>query len=316
MDIVLRNVAEVVTEEELRERWGGVGYIGYEPSGPIHIGWLVWIFKVKDLVEAGFRMKVLEATWHAWINDKGSWDEVRENRRHVRDVFGRLGVDVEFVDSESLVSDREYWRMVVMVAKHSTLARVRRAITVMGRHVEEADLDFSKLVYPVMQVADALYMGVDLMVGGMDQRKAHMYARDVAERIGVRKPVALHTPVISGLSGVGRMEGVSRNLDDAMAFVKMSKTKPNDAIYLHDEPAEVERKVKMAYCPPRETLMNPVVDIAKYLLLPYWGPLDVDGVHASTPQELEEGYRAGRIEPAGLKRAVSEALIGLLSRLR
>ncbi|MCE4604233.1 MAG: tyrosine--tRNA ligase, partial [Aeropyrum sp.] len=74
LELIARNTVEVVTREELREKLeSGVklkGYIGYEPSGIVHIGWLVWIFKVKDLVDAGVDFTVLEATWHAYINDK------------------------------------------------------------------------------------------------------------------------------------------------------------------------------------------------------------------------------------------------------
>jgi tyrosyl-tRNA synthetase len=57
------------------------------------------------------------------------------------------------------------------IAKETSLARVRRATPVMGRRAEEVELDFSKLLYPIMQVADIFYLGVDVAVGGMDQRR-------------------------------------------------------------------------------------------------------------------------------------------------
>jgi len=63
----------------------------------------------------------------------------------------------------------------------------------MGRRQEEVELDFSKLLYPAMQVADMFYLDVDVALGGLDQRRAHMLARDVAERLGLKKP-ARYTP--------------------------------------------------------------------------------------------------------------------------
>ncbi len=212
---IARNTVEIVTVDELRrllESGGGIkGYIGYEPSGVAHIGWLVWMYKVKDLVEAGVDFSVLEATWHAYINDKlgGDMELIRTAARIVRRVMEAAGVPAErvrFVDAEELASDKDYWGLVIRVAKRASLARVRRALTIMGRRAEEAEVDASKLIYPLMQVSDIFYMDLDIALGGMDQRKAHMLARDVAEKLGRKKPVAIHTPIISSLQGPGRME--------------------------------------------------------------------------------------------------------------
>ncbi|RLF21365.1 MAG: tyrosine--tRNA ligase, partial [Thermoprotei archaeon] len=78
---VLMGVEEVITKEELAEALSEKtkGYIGFEPSGLVHIGWLIWAWKVQDLVEAGVDMTVLAATWHAWINDKlgGEMDRIK-----------------------------------------------------------------------------------------------------------------------------------------------------------------------------------------------------------------------------------------------
>jgi len=31
---------------------------------------------------------------------------------------------------------------------------------------------------------------------------------------------------------------------------KMSKSKPDSAVYMHDSPQEIQRKIKNAFCPP------------------------------------------------------------------
>jgi len=57
LSLITRNLVEVITEAELKEKLESGqrlrGYIGYEPSGLVHIGHLIWMNKVKDLVEAG-----------------------------------------------------------------------------------------------------------------------------------------------------------------------------------------------------------------------------------------------------------------------
>ncbi len=331
LDLITRNTLEVVTVGDLREKLEAgaklKGYIGFEPSGLIHIGWLVWMFKVRDLVEAGVDFIVLEATWHAMINDKlgGDLERIRRAARLVRKTLEAVGVppsSVRFVDAENLVSDKDYWALVLRVLKSTTLARMRRALTIMGRRAEEAELDTSKLVYPAMQVSDIFYMDLDVALGGMDQRKAHMLARDLAPKLGFRKPVALHTPLITGLAGGKRME--AGDIDDVYAAVKMSKSKPENTILVHDPPETVRAKVRKAYCPARVVEFNPIIEIAKYLLFSRPGfrlhverPAKYGGpVTYASYNELERDFTEGRLHPLDLKNAVAEALIQLLEPLR
>lgn len=46
LSLITRNTAEVVTPEELKEALESgrklKGYLGFEPSGLFHIGWLIW----------------------------------------------------------------------------------------------------------------------------------------------------------------------------------------------------------------------------------------------------------------------------------
>ncbi|MEM4101507.1 MAG: tyrosine--tRNA ligase, partial [Desulfurococcaceae archaeon] len=215
LKVATRNTVEVVTVEELSnlllEGEKPRGYIGFEPSGLVHVGWLVWMLKVKDLVELGVDFYILEATWHAYINDKlgGDLELIRKAARYTRRVLEALGVPetrVKYVDAEDLVSDEKYWEILIKSAKKTSLARVKRALTIMGRTADEAETDFSKLIYPLMQVTDIFYLDLDIVLGGIDQRKAHMLARDLAEKLGFKKPVAIHTPLITSLRGPARKQ--------------------------------------------------------------------------------------------------------------
>jgi tyrosyl-tRNA synthetase len=120
-----------------------------------------------------------------------------------------------------MADSADYWEKVLRIAKSASLSRIKRAMTVMGRKENEGDLDSSKVLYPSMQAADIFDLEVDLAIGGMDQRHAHMLARDAAEKLGWKKPTALHTPLLSSLSKGGRMEmitGPTGGLDhDALA---------------------------------------------------------------------------------------------------
>ncbi len=331
LELITRNTAEVVTIEELKklleEKDHPKAYIGFEPSGLVHIGWLIWMNKVRDFIEAGIDMYILEATWHAYINDKlgKNMELIRAAARLVRKVLEGLGADtskIKFVDAEELISDKRYWEILIKASKNTTLARVRRALTIMGRKAGEAETDFSKLIYPLMQVTDIFYLDLDIALGGTDQRKAHMLQRDIAEKLGFRKVVAIHTPLLAGLAGPSkRMETVD---EEALIDVKMSKSKPETAIFVHDKPDDIRRKIRKAYCPPRETAFNPIIDINKYILFAqpgfilhierpskYGGPIDITSF-----SELEELYKKGEIHPLDLKNATAEALIKYLEPIR
>jgi len=335
LEIITNNTVEVVTREDLVkllvEKEKPRGYLGFEPSGLVHIGWLVWMFKVKDLVDVGVEFYVLEATWHAYINDKlgGNLDLIRKAARYTRRVLGAVGVPetrVKYIDAEELVNSKEYWAMLIKLAKNTSLARIKRPIIIMGRQASEAESDFSKLIYPLMQVTDIFYLDLDIALGGLDQRKAHMLARDLAEKLDFKKPVAIHTPIISSIKGSSKKVSQSSELDidDVASEFKMSKSKPETAIFVHDSPEAVRSKILSAYCPPRVLEFNPVIEINKYLLFQqpgfvlhierpskYGGSLDVYSV-----RELEEMYSQGRIHPLDLKNATAEALVKMLENIQ
>src|SRR5207247_2181895 len=321
--LVLRGAEETVTRDELRallDRGGTPrSYVGLEPSGLMHIGTAFVIgSKVSDLARAGFHAIVLLADWHAYINDKlgSNLENLRVCSEYFKDAFRAVGVpdSVEYLYANEFVRHPEYWQGVIRVSKAASVARIRRALTIMGRKEEDADLDASKLIYPAMQVADIHWMDLDLALGGMDQRHAHMLYRDVAPKLGWKQVVALHTPLLPALDGGGRMDLVAG---------KMSKSRPDTSILLNDGPREVERKIGKAFCPAKEPVGNPVLEIARLILIPRRGKLMIprdpkfggDVVYESF-NELAKSYANGELHPKDLKAGVAAGLNGELAPVR
>jgi tyrosyl-tRNA synthetase len=315
LQTVLRGSEEVVTREELRSLLDRTGspraYVGLEPSGLMHIGTAFVIgSKVADLVAAGFHTIIYLADWHAYINDKlgGNLENLRLCAEYFKDGFRAVGVpdSVEYLYANEFVRHPEYWQNVIQASKASTVARIRRALTIMGRKEEEADLDASMLIYPAMQVADIHWMNLDLVLGGMDQRHAHMLYRDVAPKLGWKSVVALHTPLLPALDGGGRMDLIAG---------KMSKSKPDSSVLLNDPPADVERKISKAFCPAKETKGNPVLEMARLVLFPRQGRLMIprdpkfggDVVYESF-DTLSMAYADGELHPKDLKAGVTAGL--------
>jgi len=325
ISLITRNVEELVTSEELetllesnpRPR----GYIGFEPSGKVHLGWLICAQKIRDLADAGVEMTVFWADWHAYINDKlgGDLENIRDCARYMEDCFEALGVPrdrVRYRYASEVLEGMDYWEKVIKVAKATSLSRVKRAMTIMGRGEDEAELDSSKLFYPILQATDIFSMDVDIAYAGMDQRRAHMLARDAAEKLGWKKPIAIHTPLLPGLKGGNRMDPAS---------CKMSKSDPDNGISIHDSEDEIRRKLKKAFCPmeAEEADNNPVLLLCRYLVFDRLGHLEVERpekfggpMRIESMEMLLDVYLSGKLHPSDLKSAVAEALIEILAPVR
>lgn len=315
LELVARFSQEIVTRGELQllleTNDHPRAYIGFEPSGFLHLGsLLIPSLTINAMLDAGFSVTILLADWHAFINDKlgGALQSIRRCGDYMADAFsfmagGRSGLEFRF--ASGMVSEGDYWTDLIRNAKHATLQRLKRAMTIMGRNEDEAELDASKLLYPLMQVTDIFRLNVDVAYAGMDQRRAHMLAREVAEASGRRKPIALHTPLLSGLKSTSRMDaGVS----------KMSKSDPGSAIYVHDNLQTIRSKMKGAFC-PKETGGNPVLDICRYIIFPYTGSLSVErsqkyGGDAmfDSFDALLDAYSSGKLHPMDLKTAVADGV--------
>ena len=206
-------------------------YVGYEPSGKAHIGWLVQSLTLRRILDSGGNVLIFLADWHAWVNDKfgGDMDKIRTTARYMEEIFrvllgnpaeGEGSGELRFLYASELMESGDYWATVLRCSKNMSLSRVRRTFSIMGRGEDAADNDTSKFFYPAMQAADIFELDVDIAFGGMDQRKAHMYMREVADRNGWTKATCIHTPMLSGLKGkgAGRMDSFDH---------KMSKSDPN-----------------------------------------------------------------------------------------
>ncbi len=310
LQLVLRNAEEVVTEEELRELLESSSrpraYVGYEPSGEIHLGHMVTVQKLMDLQRAGFEVVVLLADVHAYLNEKGDFEEIAEIARYNRDAFIALGLDetrAKFVLGSEYQLERDYVLDVLKLARITTLNRARRSMDEVSRRKEDPMV--SQMIYPLMQALDIAHLSVDLAVGGMDQRKIHMLARENLPRLGYKAPVCLHTPIISGLDGE-----------------KMSSSKGN-YISVRDPPEVVEEKIRKAYCPAGVIEGNPIVEMARYFIFPRFGELVVereekfggDVIYRSF-DELRKDFEERRLHPLDLKRAVARYLNQILEGAR
>ena len=334
MQLILRPpTEEVITVEELRHlletKTTPVAYNGFEPSGLAHLGTgLICAYKMRDLIEAGVKVKVLFATHHAWINNKlgGDLEKIRLAAKHFIHAWTACGVPrdkVEYVMADELYDDVEYWNKVLKVARELTIARAKRTLEIAGRQSVEAK-KVADLIYTPMQVADIFHLGVDICQLGMDQRKANMVARELGPSLGFWKPVSVHHHLLLGLDAPPTWPLTEEKAKEVMSSIKMSKSKPTTSIFIYDPPEEIRKKVLRAFCPEKEVKFNPILEIAKYIVFRERDELVIEKpakfgggkLEYHSYGELEKDYAAGKIHPLDLKNAVAEALIEILKPVR
>src|SRR6266705_6848308 len=169
----------------------------HRPPGLMHIGQgLVCGEKIKDMVDAGFEFTLFLADWHSMINNKygGDMAKIRITGEYFKHCFTALGLTedkVQYVWASELASKPNYWERVIRIAKTTTAQRAMRALPIMGRDMKTQDVETASLFYPCMQAADIFEMNLDVACAGIDQRKAHVLAREAGEKLRWEKPVAV-----------------------------------------------------------------------------------------------------------------------------
>jgi len=237
LEIIKRNTSEIISEEELKDllskKKKPCVYLGTMPTGKPHIGYFVWVLKLCDFMNAGFKVKLLLADLHA-VLDGVHWEIVDKRYEYYEKViplmFEAIGADVknlEIVKGSEFQLKPEY---TYDVLKMSTLVSIHDAKKAASEVVKLGDNPrLSGVLYPIMQAIDEEYLGADVQLGGLDQRKIFVLARENLPKIFYNPRVEVMTPIIPGIIGK-----------------KMSSSSEKGKIDLMDDEETVISKIKGA----------------------------------------------------------------------
>jgi tyrosyl-tRNA synthetase len=316
--LIKRNTQEIVTEEELRQvlesKKQPSVYLGTAITGRPHIGYLVWVLKLSDLMNAGFKAKVLLADIHGAL-DNTSW-AVLEKRYHyyaeiIPLMFTAVGADakkVELIKGSSFQLQQKYCMDVLKLATLTSVHDAKKAASEVVKLGDNPKL--GGLIYPLMQSLDEEYLNVDVQYGGIDQRKILMFAREYLPKVGYKSRVELMTPLIPGLIGE-----------------KMSASDPKSKIDLLDDEKTVQDKLKGAFCPEGIVEGNGILAFLQHVIMvlkedrkeeflverpaKYGGNLSFKSYF-----QIEGAYKEKKLHPLDLKTAVAKEINILLSPFR
>lgn len=312
-------------------------YDGFEPSGQIHIAQgLVRAINVNKMTKAGIKFRMWVADWHALANNKlgGDLEKIKITGKYFIEVWKASGMDlsnVEFLWASDMVKNPDYWKLVVQIGKSNALRRFIRTAEMMGREESLDNLTGANIIYSCMQVADIFMLKAKITQLGMDQRKLNMLAREIGPQLGFWKPIVVSHHMLMGLDKPPEQTEAVKNSKTAsvndkttrVIALKMSKSKPDTAIFMTDTTEDIKRKITKAWCPEGEIRENPVLEYCKHILFEKFERIIVERpekyggpVILNSYENLERLFSEKKIHPMDLKQTVVVLLDQLLYPVR
>jgi tyrosyl-tRNA synthetase len=328
---IIKSISEeLINEEELRQLFLNkeqpVAYDGFEPSGRIHIAQgLLRAITINKITSTGIKFKLYVADWFGLLNHKmgGDLEKIKTVGKYFIEVWKSSGLDLDNVEfvwaSDFIKSNPNYWETVIKLSMNATVQRVLKCGQIMGR--EDSDKNpSSQILYPLMQATDIYHLGADIAQLGMDQRKVNMLARDIFPKIGLKPPIAIHHHMLLGLQ-FKETEGMDA-IEKKIAL-KMSKSKPDTAIFMTDSEEEIKRKFNKAYCPEGISEDNPVLEYCKYIIFEKVDEFVVErpekwggNLIFKNYQELEDAFVKKEIHPMDLKQSTAKYINDFIEPVR
>jgi tyrosyl-tRNA synthetase len=315
-ELIKRGTEEVISEGELKkileEKKHPVAYIGYAPTGRLHVGHLIPLLKVGDFLKAGFKFKFLIANLHAHLDDqKSPWSLLDARSVYYQELVQSIliAMDVDttnlmFVKGSDFQTSNDYVLDVLRMSSLTTLARTKRAASEVVRFGNEPKM--GGFIYPLMQIEDCIALDVDVAFGGIDQRGIYMLGRELLPSINHKKPTFVFTPLLPGLTGT-----------------KMSASDEKSKIDLLDSSKDISKKVNSAYCKEGELKENGVIAFVEHFIFPFKGKLNIERPEKFGGNKdyddfnsLRKDFVAKELHPMDLKQAVAKELNSLLEPVR
>ena len=319
-ELILRDLQEVVGEEKITEILSKRNlkiYWGAAPTGKMHVGHLVPMFKIADLLRAGCEVTILFANMHAYLdNMKTTWDLLEKRTQFyellTKEMLKRANVSLDklkFIKGTEFQLQEKYTLDMYKLSALTTTRDTQRAGADVVKQTDNPKM--SGLLYPILQALDEEYLEVDAQFGGVDQRKIFMLAREFLPKIGYEKRIHLMNPLIPGLGESG----------------KMSSSEPNSKIDFDDTDKQIRKKINKAYSLDGQIEGNGLLAITKYILFKFLEqeqrPFEINRpeeyggkITYEKYMDVEKDFAEKKLSSIDLKQGVADELIKLITPIR
>jgi tyrosyl-tRNA synthetase len=331
LELICDNLAEVIGKAELETKvLSGEPlkvYWGTAPTGKPHLGYLIPMIKIAQLVKAGCEVTIMFADLHAYLDSmKTTWELLAFRTKYyehlIKQLLLALHVDIskiKFVRGSEYQLDPKYTIDVYKLASKLTIDSAQKAGAEVVKQCSNPLL--SGLIYPLLQVLDEVYLGTDAELGGVDQRKIFMMSHDHIHKIGYKPNIHLMNRMIPSLT--------TQLLDDSDddTCVKMSSSDSNSKIELTETVKNIRKKINKAYLQEGNG-KSAVFEYVRYVIFPinsmiscsnfvinrdekYGGPISYE-----TVDQVIKSFEEKTLSPQDLKLGISDWTINFLEPIR
>ncbi len=251
LQILKRGTEDVVPEEDLLKKLEAATQtgqplqvkLGLDPTAPdIHLGTAVVLRKLRQFQDLGHEVTIIIGDFTAMIGDPSGKsitrrqltpEEVRVNARTYEEQYTKiLNPERTRVTFNSQWLGPMSFHDVVLLAAHTTVARVLERDDFASRLAHNRPLSLHELLYPLCQAYDSVHLRSDVELGGTDQRFNILMARDLQREYGQEPQVALFTPLLVGLDGTQKM---SKSLGNYVGVDEPGETQFAKLMSISDE---------------------------------------------------------------------------------
>ena len=280
---------------------------GDRPTGKLHLGHYVGSLANRVRLQNEYECFFIIADLHT-LTTRPERVHIREIHRNVREIvldYLAAGIDPEksviFVQS-AIPGTYELNLIFEMLVSVPRLERVP-SLKDMARDANLQTMPFGLLGYPVLQAADILLPRAHLVPVGKDNQAHVEVTRELARRFNRLYGQVFPIPEVL-LSEVPTLVGTDG--------VRMSKSRGN-AIYLSDDGATVERKVRGMYTDPQRVRADVPGRVEGNPVFVYHETFNPD---RDEVEDLKERYRQGKVGDVEVKEKLARAVNSFLDPIR
>jgi tyrosyl-tRNA synthetase len=224
LSYLLKGMAEIIREEELRERLVEAARkgrplrvkVGFDPTAPdLHLGHTVLIRKMKHFQDMGHTVIFLIGDMTAMIGDPSGRNVTRPPMTHeaiaqnaetykaqVFKILDREKTEVRF--NSDWLEPLKYMDMVRLFSKY-TVARMLERDFFAQRFKDGVPILMHELIYPLAQGYDSVALECDIEMGGTDQKFNLLVGREIQREFGQPPQIVATVPILEGIDGVNKM---------------------------------------------------------------------------------------------------------------
>lgn len=283
---------------------------GDRPTGKLHLGHYIGSLANRVRLQHEYECFFIIADLHT-LTTKPSSEEIALVPQHIRDLIMdhlSVGIDPEVVTFYVQSAVKEIYQINLIFEMLVTVPRLSRlpSIKEMARnaHIDEEQLPFGLLGYPVLQAADILLPRAHLVPVGKDNESHVEITREIARRFNSLYGEVFPEPEVL-VPEVGTLPGT-----DGQG--KMSKSAGN-AIFLSDDTKTVEQKIRGMYTDPNRIRADIPGRVEGNPVFAYH---DAFNTNLDEVNDLKERYLLGKVGDVEVKKKLMAAVNGFLDPIR